>query len=288
MQVLTNGKTAVFHIGAHKTGTSVVQAYLDAKKEDLGAERLLVLTRKEMSAYVGYGHRLVADPTALIERVTEWREGDEFDALFGSYENLMGGVVLPDQPGLYPSARLNVSALASAVRDCRLKVIISIRPQHELLESAYLQTVHQGGHESFGEWLGRIDLDAISWVPLVEFLHETLGEDNVTVIDFRTISDGQSAYIRQFLRAVDEKFDGPVDSSLIKNRSVSDKGLALALAANRHLMTDWQRRGMRKFLQKHFSNVDYPRPELLSTDQQHRLIDRYGSEYDRLTAGAPR
>lgn len=283
---MTNEKVAAFHIGAHKTGTSVLQAYLDTHVAELAAQRLLLLTRDEMGAYIGFGQKLVADPSALIERLTELRASEEYDALFGSYENLMGRVVLPDEPGLYPTARQNMSALVSAVQPCRLKVIISIRPQHELLESAYLQTVHQGGSESFRDWLGHVDLDAISWVPLIDLLHETVGADNVTVIDFRTIAEGQSAYIRQFLRAVGPEFDHPVDSAIVKNRSISDKGLTLALAANGLLMTDWQRRGMRKFLQRHFSNVDYPRPQLLSTDERDRLIDRYGDEYERLTGGA--
>jgi hypothetical protein len=285
---VTAEKIAAFHIGAHKTGTSVLQSYLRGNQEELAARRLLVITRPEMSALIGWGLTLVAKPERLAARIAELRTSTEFDALFGSYENLMGEVVQPDQTGLYPAAQANVTALANTVRDCRLKVILSIRPQHELLESAYLQTVHQGGYESFTEWLGRIDLDAISWAPIIEFLYDTLGRDNVTVIDFRTIADGQSAYIRQFLRAVDERFDGPVDFPAPKNRSISQKGLELALAANRHLLTDWQRRSMRRFLQKHFSNVDYPRPVLLSDGQRERLIERYGFEYDQLTAGALR
>jgi hypothetical protein len=72
----------------------------------------------------------------------------------------------------------------------------------------------------------------------------------------------------------------------MRNPSISGKGLRMALGANPHLRTGEERKLMRVFLQKHFSNVRYPRPVLFSDEQRQWLRERYGAEYERLVGGS--
>jgi hypothetical protein len=77
-------------------------------------------------------------------------------------------------------------------------------------------------------------------------------------------------------------FDATIDYKPSRNRSISGKGLSIALAANPHLRTGDERSKMRKFLQKHYSNVDQPRPILLSDEQKAALRAEYEAEFENL------
>jgi hypothetical protein len=54
------------------------------------------------------------------------------------------------------------------------------------------------------------------------------------------------------------------------------------MGANRFLRSGGERQRMRKFLQQHFSNVDYPRPSLFDPGQRKQIGERYDAEYERL------
>jgi hypothetical protein len=273
-------KVAAFHVGAHKTGTSVFQQYLRQNPWLMRRKRILVVGRAELAGYVGWGEKLIADPRPLIDRVERLRRSPVASVLIGSCENLLGRPFPKGGDGsLYPAAPRNIEALARATKGVRGKAILAIRPQEEFLESYYLQTVHEGRHHTFDEWLARVDLDALSWRPVVDALHEAFGPADVEVVDFGLIAAGQDAFISHLLTRIDPRLDFRVSHDLVKNRSVSARGLEMALEVNPHLKTGAERRALRILLQTHFSNLDFPRPALLSDEQKHALRARYGPEY---------
>jgi hypothetical protein len=280
-------KIAAFHVGAHKTGTSVFQQYLRQHPWLLRRKRVFVIGRSELAGYVGWGERLIADPRPLTERVEQFRRSPVATSLIGSCENLLGRPFPKRGDGsLYPHALRNMEALAHAVPGVRCKAILAIRPQEEFLESYYLQTVHEGRHHGFDEWLARVDLDSLSWRPVVDAMHKIFGPDDVEIVDFRMISRGQEAFISHLLRCVDPRLDFPVHHPSIKNRSLSARGLTMALDVNPHLRTGAERKALRHFLQTHFSNVDFPRPTLLSPELKSALRARYAGEYEELVRGS--
>lgn len=277
------GKLVALHIGAHKTGTSVVQRYLRENEELVAGLGVKYLRRAHLSQMIGWGERLVADPEPLRARLTKFGWDPRYRVLVGSYENLVGRPFTREGKGrLYPNAARNVAALAHAVAGHRCRVLLSIRPPAEFVESYYLQTVHQGGHETFAEWLQLVDLEALSWRPIVEELHRRFGPENVEVVDFRRIREGQDAFVRHVLARMSPRLDVPVRYPAATNRSVSARGLAMALAANPHLKTGEERGALRTFLQTHFSNLDGPRPVLFTPEQKAALWDRYRADYEAL------
>jgi hypothetical protein len=279
------GKVAALHIGAHKTATSVLQRYLRNNEPEHRRLGVLYLRRSELSRHIGWGERLIADPAPLTARMTRFRFDPRFRVLIGSYENLMGRPFPEGGDGrLYPNATRNIKALDRALPGTACKVVLSVRPQPDFLESYYLQTVHEGGHENFADWLKRVDLGALSWRPIVDALHATFGRDRVEVVDFRLIEDGQAAFLRHLLTRIDPRLDLPIDPSGMYNRSISARGLAMALAANPHLRTGAERSALRRFLQEHFSNVDFPRPVLFSPEEKAELWARYRADYEDLVA----
>ena len=279
-------KTAAFHVGAHKTGTSVFQQYLEDNSRTLLRRRLLHVSRSDMNEYVGWGAKLVRDPAPLADRLRQLRRNPWYRALIASHENTIGRPFTQRGACLYAQAPASIAVLSRVIEPCRPRIFLSIRPQDELVESYYLQTVHQGSHQAFADWFARVDPDAISWQPLVDLLVRTFGRDNVDIIDFALLKQGQEAYIRHFLTAVDPGLAFDIRYTRNRNRSVSEKGLRMALAANPHMKTGDERKLLRKFLQRHFSNLHYPRPALLSEEQRRAIQARYGEEYQRLIGAA--
>lgn len=275
-------KIVAFHVGAHKTGTSVVQSYLRDNARRLRRHRLVYLHRTAMNGFVGWGEKLVADPGPLSRRLEQIQRTPWFRAVIASHENTLGRPFVDGVPGLYPRAGEIIPALQRVLKPYRAKVFLSIRPQVEFVESYYLQLIHQGGRRPFQDWLADIDLDALSWRPTVAALTEAFGADQVEILDFRRLQRDQEAYVRDFFRRIDPRLSIDVHLPAVRNPSVSEKGLRLALAANPHLTSHAERRLMRVFLQEHFSNVDYPRPDLLTADQKSLLQERYADEYEEL------
>jgi hypothetical protein len=280
--------TVAIHIGAHKTGTSLVQSYLRTERDNLAAEGIRVLGRDQLGEFSVWGRRLINEPEALRARLDELAAGEGCDVIFGSNENVLGRPFGRGGRNLYPQAGEVAEALALITAGYRTKIIFSIRPQADFLESYYLQTIHQGEHENFDTWFGRLDRAALSWRPVIERLTAALGAEAVEVVDFRRIKDGPGPFLEHIFARIDERFDFDITFSETRNPSISEKGLQMALAANPLLRDDAERRLMRVFLQKHFSNVHYPRPALLSEAQRRELEERYGAEYEMLVALASR
>ncbi|MCW2494835.1 MAG: hypothetical protein JWQ77_759 [Jatrophihabitans sp.] len=284
----SDSKLCVVHVGAHKTGTTMLQNYLRVNAKALRKHRIFFVTRPQLAVSVGWGRALVKNPERFQAHLDTFDKTKDVDLLIASHEDTLGHPFEADTNGrLYPSAGENLAALAAALHGRQVRVVLSIRPQADFLESYYLQTVHEGSSKTFDEWLRDVDLEALSWRPIVTLLGELFGTENTELIDFRLIRDGQDAYLKHFLSRLDARLDMHVAYEDSHNRSISEKGLRMARAANPHLRSTDERRAMRRFLQTHFSNADYPRAVLLSDDQRTTLTERYSAEYDELVGVIP-
>lgn len=282
---MMRNKTVVFHVGAHKTGTSLLQKYMRDNVGVLRRHRIYYLSRSDMNDYVGWGTRLLEDPGPLAHKIRQTLLIPWFKVLIASHENTLGRPLARGGAHLYPRAPEVIEALGRLLAPYRPLIFLSIRPQDQFLESYYLQSIHEGRHPTFAQWLEAIDLDAISWTPIADALFHTFGRERVEIVDFRTIKRGQQAYVGEFFTRIDPRYAFEIQYDAMRNPSISEKGLRMALAANPHLKTGEERKLMRKFLQKHFSNVRYPRPVLFSEEQKRALQERYGAEYEALVGG---
>lgn len=276
-------KDVVYHLGAHKTASSLLQKFMRDNRDALRRHRIHYVNRSEMNDHVGWGKRLLTQPERLERRVAEALANPWYRTLVISHENTLGPPFKDGAAHLYPRGPELAEQLAHVLRHWRSRVVLYIRPQDEFVESYYLQRIHQGATLSFAEWLEQIDVDAISWRPLVDALVEHFGREHVEVVDFGTIRHGQSEFVADFLRRVGAGSRIDPTYRPVRNPSISAKGLGIALAANRHLRRDRERKAMRKFLQRHFSNQRYPRPVLLSEEERRGLRRAYADEYEELT-----
>lgn len=236
-----------------------------------------------MNDYVGWGKKLLTRPEGLERRIAAGLANPWYRTLVISHENTLGPPFKDGAAHLYPRGPELIEQLAKTLQRWPSRVFLYIRPQDEFLESYYLQRIHQGHRLSFEEWLEEIDLEAVSWRPLADALVEHFGRDRIEIVDFRTIQQGQNQFIADFLRRVDPSAEIEPDYRPVRNASISDKGLKIALAANKYLRNDHERKAMRTFLQKHFSNQRYPRPVLFSEEQKRQVRAAYAEEYEQLT-----
>ncbi|HEY2271767.1 MAG TPA: hypothetical protein VGH30_03270 [Jatrophihabitantaceae bacterium] len=284
-----SGAPFVYHVGAHKTGTSLLQHYLSSNRPMLRERRILYIGR----AVADQIARAREDPEVADEAKAHLRKfrrrSEAYDVFLASYENALGPPFSRARKdrGLYPRSAARMAALVKTLRMFRPKILLTVRPPAEFLESYYLQSVHQGGYLEFGDWLDQhVDLELLSWRPIIDNLISAFGADAVEVVDFRMIrTSGADGYLRELLNRMMPGTALETGAPAVSNASISDKGLRLALAGNPYLRDKDEQIAMRRFLQTRFSNLAYPRPVLLSDDQKRWLHDRYSQDYDDLFAG---
>ena len=277
----------VLHLGAHKTGTSLIQKYVRDNPQlaaDLG---IAYISRADANGLIGSGRRLEDQPQRLRGRLAE-ELGRRPAAVLASHENTLGRPVVADRPGLYPHAHRFATALAGicAAAGAEPHIVYYVRPLADFLESYYLQTVHQGSHRSFERWVGRLDLPSLSWGPVIAALDEVFGEDRVVLGDFREIGEGQPEFLRRFLVRAGLPQPTEIAYTPVRNPSVSDRGLRMALAINPLLEAPSERKEARKFLQRHFNNRSGERARPMPDHLREQLRRADEPEYQRLAARA--
>lgn len=274
-------KTLVAHLGAHKTATSLIQRYFKAKSRHYKKQGIFFITREQVSPYISWGDRVVNEGDAFEDFLTASARKTRAKTILFSNENMMGKP-LPKRKGLYPKHEPVIKAFKTVTASFDTKIVFGIRPQVDFLQSYYLQRIHQGGYMTFNQFVDNIDLDTISWRPLVECLQDTFGKDNVTILDFNLIKNGQIEFIKHFLDVtVGEGIRIDADYDEVVNPSISDRGLHMALRIN-PLLRKGETGLVRRFLQANFSNVTEPRPVLMSDSLRDRLNDLYAEEYQDL------
>jgi hypothetical protein len=275
---------AVIHVGAHKTGTSLVQKYVRDNPELNGALRLAVIGRGDANRLVGWGGHLQERPELLRNRL-EKEAARRPVAIFLSHENTLGRPFLPDRPGLYPDAPRSAEALAKICDGFDTQVVFYVRPVPDFLESYYLQTVHEGAWHSFPEWYGSLT-GTHTWTPVVEALEAPFGPEQVILGDFAEISAGQNEFLRRFMTRAGLPQPPVIDYAPVRNASISARGLEIALDINRHLRSSKERQATRKFLQQYFSNRKDARARPMPDELRRSLTEQTTAEYQALAARA--
>jgi hypothetical protein len=275
------------HVGAHVAGARQVQRYLREHVDLLEAQGLVYLPPALMGEYVGWGPRLVEAPDRFARQVRAALRPPGIRGALACHENTLGRPFDGEGDGLYAGARPALTALSEVFKAYSCTVVLAVRPQADFLESYYVQTVNEGSSETFDDWLGGLDLDDISWLPLHEQLVETFGVDAVRVLDYEQVGHDPVSHVREFFRLIDVDLPAHPEVTPVGIWQYSDKGLQVTLAANPHLRTYDERVGLRTFVRKSFAGPKHPPASLLTDARRAWLDDRYGDEHMQLLARQP-
>lgn len=271
----------VIHVGAHKTGTSLVQKYYKDENEVIRDVGVSYIPRVDASELVGWGNK---PPEGLRSRLEE-EAAKRPPVVLMSLENMLGRPFQPDRAGLYPDAAQGAEGLAKASDGFDAYVVFYVRPIADFLESYYLQTIHQGKWHTFTEWYETLT-GPHRWAPVVQTLEDAFGAERVILGDFSEIKAGQNQFLRQFMTRAGLPQPPTVDYEKIRNASVSARGLEIALALNPHLHDANERRMTRVFLQQHFSNQQEERARPMPEELRRSITAETAAEFETLAARA--
>jgi hypothetical protein len=142
----------IIHIGAHKTGTTLLQDILEFQRENLSSQGLDYMPRREFRASklmktvmdqkfnpfsINWWHK------KSFDFITRKIRSDNKNFLI-SEENILGNAGDLLCTPLYPQLERNISAWAELLNDNRVNVYLSIRNYASLLVSAYSHVIREG------------------------------------------------------------------------------------------------------------------------------------------------
>lgn len=271
-------KHLVLHVGAHKTGTTLVQKVLRSNREAFARRGYDVLIRNEYENLTEGLHSRWRRQGASLSNVNKAfamvRDAMTHDSLVISHEDILASVHSFRTGPLYAPAD-NVLRIAHRVlQPERTTVLLYVRRQDRFVESSYLQTVRVGSTMSFEEFMEPVTPANLRWDHLVEKIRDAIPADaELRVNYFEGIKELQSRpFVRDFFQqtgvGVAPKFTFNTEAV---NRGYSDAALKLALVGNAELEAE-DRRKLRLFLDANFSNVTHPSPRLLTTEQRQEML----------------
>jgi len=233
-------KPRVFvHIGTHKTGSTAIQQAFAS-----GADGLVRLGFRDD-----------------IARST-WTESDT-----GHLADHLRAQITPVKPVNYllsterfcgeplqgyAEAGTIARRVQGITRDFDPMIVVFLRRQDDFIESLYTQMIHQGGSQTFPEFLETIRPEIMNWHRLLEAYAAVFGRENIIVRryhpDFYPESRSLLADFCQIVGVDPAKLPAGQGTGT-PNQGYSKEAMDIALLCNPHL-DDTGRRHLRQLLQK--------------------------------------
>lgn len=222
----------ILHIGAAKTGSSTIQAFLRANRDYLSdqgyviPDRNLGFSPKVTGEHVFATQSLITDPDkSRIKRAFEGLRSDpeEGKTVLISAENLSN-----------PDVHLYFQ---DVLQEFEARVIIYIRRQDDLLTSSWQQWYSKVNHDFFAYIIREMPRIG-HWDKIIQGWETAVGEGHVTVRLFDRAEMVEGDLLRDFSHAIglDPKSDDPEYNIGNENPSFSDIITPL-VAGNRHLFS---------------------------------------------------
>lgn len=214
--MLRRPKQLLVHIGAPKTATTSLQAWLRGNRERLERRGIAVFLPRQVrqKSYLGPFTRYLrgkSDDPGARAFLALFGETDS-DAVIVSEEALTNDFI----PGFNDSVlgfemidRTIAFLQALEIED--LRILLTVRRQDTFLKSAYSHRVRRAGITlGFDAWLDQeVKIAHMSWLTVVDKLDAAFGADKVTVVPFemlKTQSD-KDFYLRTVGTAMDRDFE---------------------------------------------------------------------------------
>ena len=222
----------IFHIGAAKTGSSAIQAFMRVNRAALRAAGLLV-----PDAELGPGERVSGEHVMTLQRMMDANDPTAIAARMDALvEAAGGGAVLISAENLSNLGKQR--HFARTAERHRSRAILYIRRQDELIASAWQQW-HSKVEDDFDAWLIRSLRQYGQWEQVISAWEEVVGAGRVAVRLFERDAMAGGSLTRDFLQALGLDPDDPAFEHEIGtvNPSYSDVITPL-VAGNRAIFED--------------------------------------------------
>ena len=271
-------KTIYVHVGAHKTGTTSIQAALAAAAPQL-RWRGVYFDRSfyQLGKFLAQASPLPEhERNRLREETAERLRGRPEPTIIGSSEAFFGDLF---------RAYANIGAVAEDLRAILagndVHVVACVRQQDDFVQSVYQQHVKEGGTQSFAAFIQSHDIYAYRWNELLAQYRAAFGADALSVHWYEQLFQNPSVLPRLF-KPLDESGFQPKCGPARRNPSLSGKGVEVLLRCN-NLMDDSEQRLLRRFVEDNFPRRRDEPHGLFTRAQRLELLSFYASSNQSCT-----
>lgn len=312
-----------FHMGAHKTASSLIQHRL-RRIGGRFAGRQLVFMDNDTVLSTSWGDwcrrergGLDAARASFAKQIESWRK-DNADHVILSSEGFLGGITVFERGKLYPGATEVLQRLRHLISETGNEVtchpVYYIRQTDRFLESCLSQRLSLGRELDPETVFDKPEFAELTWKTVIEAIEAAMGA-RIVVRRFEDLKEkGPADFVAEFLsacglpdastlqrhvalgRAVEllpepvRKLQ-PVADFLRPNAGLSIRGAEMALQLRPLVTKDEWRKTVRPFLRRHFSALrdpggGYRAPDALAKVLRETYRDDCAWMGDRLTLRA--
>lgn len=279
----------VLHVGAHKTATTFIQNNARNNHKLIDASGVYFVDKKSETAseaFKIYLEELSKGAKCRVEMLARQLDkvlapalaNPAYHTIFLSEENLLGHM-LSQKETFYPNVRSAVAASLQMRKHGQISVILTLRRQDTYIESCYLFRKVREKREATNtiyDFLDRIDLNSLSWKPVVQPWVDAFGKENCKVLPYELIKKDATAFARNIFKTA-------MDGDLLKikasrsNPGLSRKALRLIELIDRSPieLTRRERFNLGQAIHQEFRGSDYKRPALMHDYMREEIVRRY-------------
>ena len=189
------------HIGTHKTGSTTIKSALAKNRKFFVKHGLLYVNTKWSYEIM----RLESADSSLKERIY-----NEFTAAVnqhdpkGKLDVVIAAEKFSGNPyKAYGNAAILAEILKHAASGFEPIIVVYLRRQDTFLESLYTQSIHQGGSETFVDFLERVKVADYQWQQLIDSFAGEFGGDKVKVRSYDYVKSlGSQGLLNDFLETI--------------------------------------------------------------------------------------
>ena len=238
-------KKIVLHIGTEKTATTSIQSFLCENQKRILKAGIWYPCSEQLDYCLRNAHfplaaslyeecpdfvspRKYFKPDILFNKLFHDFDSREEQTLLLSAEHFSSRCSRPER----------VAALGQLLKGYEVKIVVYIRPQHELLLSAYSTFLQSGGKKSLEEvskqqWL-RPQAIYFNYLRMIERWWATFGEDNVAVRIFQDDRFHGGDIYQDFVSVLGLEWDTSFETPDRQNTTICKELADFLYLANQH------------------------------------------------------
>jgi len=293
-------RIVLIHLGAHRTGTKYLQSVFAENRQTLAQCNIRFVSIHEhprlRKAVLRSRHALRDGKAQLFEKEfagvvaflsKHLRDHADENLLF-SYEGFMGDLSLRRSGELYRGHAALLRKVMQIFQGERVHGAFSLREYGAFVESGYKYLAQTGLRQNFHRYVEGIELDALSWLPVVRTLEKTFGNE-LSLWTFEDFARSPGALLSWLF----ERGYGK-DPKLVKipheprNASISRSALPALLLFNRLIPV--HRKGsnrLYRLLLWLFPAGKFGSPQLLDESTRRRLRKNYLRDLQTIRTEVP-
>ncbi|MDD4456264.1 MAG: hypothetical protein PHC98_01625 [Syntrophotalea acetylenica] len=209
------------HIGQHKTGTSSIQAFMDANREKLANNGIFF---PALGRFGSHHDLIIADPTTRLPEDAQREAWQRY--INEAQASGCKKVVISSEDLAFRATQEDVRQIGELLNGHTVTVLIFIRRNDLLMQSWYIQKLKWGAFTGTPEEL--IQQSPMPPLEMVNRWAEVFGEENIRVVPFERASITPSLN-HVFWDLIEEEMDESYVS--VDSKDVSPSGERLAAMA---------------------------------------------------------